>query len=115
MDTVLRAAAALLRRWRADRSVACLPGIWDVERGEDGVHMLSAHTGHIVGLSFSPTDGSRCYTSSYDGISRCLDLERQHLEQVSSTHPPPPALLDKITVHCSAEYAMGEIHHLRPN
>ena len=44
--------------------------------------MLSAHAGHIVGVSFSPADGGRCYTSSYDGVSRCLDLERQQLEQV---------------------------------
>ncbi|XP_043229356.1 WD repeat-containing protein 76-like [Amphibalanus amphitrite] len=71
-------------------------GLWDVSRGGLGVHNLSAHTGLIAGVSFSPVDGARCFTSSYDGLCRALDLERQQFDQV---YAPPDSQPDLFLNH----------------
>ncbi|XP_037069086.1 WD repeat-containing protein 76-like [Pollicipes pollicipes] len=60
-------------------------GLWDVSLADAGVHQLAAHNRHINGLSFAPHDGHQCFTTSYDGITRRLDLQKMELDQVYAT------------------------------
>lgn len=64
-----------------------------MSRGDEGVHQLEPHHKHIYGLSFAPQDGNKCFTTSYDGLTRQLDMEKLQFDQVSSNREPTTRLL----------------------
>lgn len=70
-DTLLLAAgdsAGHVSVWHANRAA---------DDPSDGVHLHQPHMQYISGLAWCPRSASALYSSSYDGVVRCLHVERQ--------------------------------------
>lgn len=58
-------------------------GLWNIDGGVEATHVLQPHQQGIVHLSFSAESGDgSCFTTSYDGITRRLDVATSSFEQV---------------------------------
>ncbi|KAI8391130.1 WD40-repeat-containing domain protein [Radiomyces spectabilis] len=67
-------------------------GFWDVEGSKEAdeageadpvVYMYRPHTRTITDLKFNPANPSKLFTSSYDGVLQCFDMEHASFEAVS--------------------------------
>ncbi|CAM9311188.1 unnamed protein product [Sphacelaria rigidula] len=61
-------------------------GVWDIDKGSDGVLEFKPHVGAVPRLEFDPLDGHKLLSTSYDGSVRRMDVEKGNFEQ--ATLPP---------------------------
>lgn len=63
-------------------------GFWDVKpenEDGDGIHLYQPHSAPISGISVQPFSLSKMYTSSYDGLLRLMDIEKEVFDLVYSS------------------------------
>ncbi|GMH20589.1 hypothetical protein Nepgr_022430 [Nepenthes gracilis] len=64
-------------------------GFWDVEsRNEDrdGIYLYHPHTAPVSGILVQPFSLSKIYTSSYDGLVRLMDVEKEVFDLIYSSN-----------------------------
>lgn len=59
-------------------------GVWDIDKGSDGVLEFKPHVGAVPRLEFDPLDGHKLLSTSYDGSVRRMDVEKGNFEQASN-------------------------------
>ncbi|XP_043702940.1 WD repeat-containing protein 76-like [Telopea speciosissima] len=63
-------------------------GFWDVDNQEgegDGIYLYHPHSASVSGILIQPFSLSKVFTSSYDGLIRLLDIEKESFDLIFSS------------------------------